>query len=164
MLNSPSGECRCILLFEGASSTESAGCHYKPEENAQAQKHWKKSQALHLQVYNQLFMDWEFLILIAPDLDLVRCRVVILQEVVHFGLQPIQILFFYFQGTHQFLLYKKRWIITGDTGKTSGCSKREVLWLRSKWMTNYSCQNPIYHRWLLPYEMQINYIKDISAI
>lgn len=45
MLNSPSGECRCILLFEGASSTESAGCHYKPEENAQAHKHWKKSQA-----------------------------------------------------------------------------------------------------------------------
>lgn len=87
-----------------------------------------------------------FLLLIAPDLDLVRCRVVILQEVVHFGLQPIQILFFYFQGTHQFLLYKKRWIITGDTGKTSGCSKREVLWLRCKWMTNCSCQNPIYHR------------------
>ena len=59
-----------------------------------------------------------------------------------------------------FCYVKRGSVITGDT---KNMEMQLALRLSSKWMTDCHCQNLIYHRWLLPYEMQINYIKSHSC-
>lgn len=102
--HSPSDGYQCILLFEEASSTESAKCPCKPEKTnhknniLKTASMFKKKSHLVISIWRSLF----------PDLNLVRSWVVVVQKRFHFSLKFMQLLLFHLQGTHQFLLHKEK--------------------------------------------------------